>query len=369
MNTPVHIVCLDAPSPPDYGGAIEMYYKIQALAESSVPVILHYFDYREGRNAEGIKAYCTKAFRYTRKTFIQSAPFSKPHIVTSRTNKQLIDRLNKDNYPILLEGIHCTGIIPYLKNRNRNIVVRLHNDEAIYYQHLAATTPNFFKRVYYTWESKLLKQYQKKLPAEIIYTTLSQPDADVFKKDYCLPKVFVIPAFVPFQKVTSRTGKGTYCLYHGNLSVTENEAAALWLIQNLFSVSHIPLVIAGRRLSPRLKKAAAGLSNITLIADPEEDLLNTLIQQAHIHVLPDFNLTGVKLKLLHALFRGRFCITNSNEIKSSNTVAIAQTPEDYMRVLKSFMERSFTDNDIVERRRTLHLYNNEVNAKKLRALL
>lgn len=346
-----------------------MYYKIQALAESNVPVIIHYFDYRNGRNADGIKHYCTKEFRYPRKSFLQSVPFSKPHIVTSRINKQLIERLNEDNYPILLEGIHCTGIIPYIKNTNRNIVVRIHNDEAIYYQHLAATTHNFFKRSYYTWESLLLKQYQKQLPAGITYTTLSQPDADTFKKAYHIPNVFVIPAFVPWQDVTSRTGRGTYCLYHGNLAVPENEAAALWLIQYLFSASHIPLVIAGRRLSTRLIKAAAGLNNITLIADPEETVLNTLIQDAHIHVLPDFNRTGVKLKLLHALFCGRFCITNSNEIQSSDTVAIAQTPEDYMRVLKSFMERSFTDRDIMERKRTLHLYNNEVNAQKLRALL
>ena len=45
----LHIICLDAPSPPNYGGAIDMYYKIRALALAGTRIILHYFAYREGR--------------------------------------------------------------------------------------------------------------------------------------------------------------------------------------------------------------------------------------------------------------------------------------------------------------------------------
>lgn len=36
-----------------------------------------------------------------------------------------------------------------------------------------------------------------------------------------------------------------------------------------------------------------------------------LIQEAHINLLPTFQNTGIKLKLLNALFNGRFCIVNS----------------------------------------------------------
>ncbi len=32
-----------------------------------------------------------------------------------------------------------------------------------------------------------------------------------------------------------KPGKGNYILYHGNLSVSENYNAALWLIENVFS--------------------------------------------------------------------------------------------------------------------------------------
>lgn len=346
-----------------------MYYKIKALSETGVSITLHYFDYKKERHANGINGYCEHVIAYKRKPFWQTPGFSKPHIVASRINHQLIRRLNADDNPILLEGIHCTGIIPYLKNKSRKIIVRLHNDEAVYYRHLAKAETNFFKSAYYKIESVLLKQYQKSLPADATYVTISEKDENVFKTNYGLKKVFFIPAFVPWQAVASLTGSGTYCLYHGNLSVAENEAAALWLIETVFSKLHIPFMIAGKPISEKVIKAAAPFPHITLNANPAAQELETLIAQAHVHVLPDFNNTGVKLKWLHALFCGRFCITHGSEMAQSNTVAFARTPEDYMRFLKSFMNRAFTEVDVAERQQQMLPYNNKTNAQLLNARL
>lgn len=369
MNKPLHIVCLDAPAPPDYGGAIEMYCKIKALAEHGFAITLHYFNYKKDRHADGLQPYCAQIFAYRRKSFLLSPTFSKPHIVSSRINKQLIERLNADDFPVILEGIHCTGIMPYLKNKERKIVVRLHNDEAIYYQHLAIAESNFFKRSYYAIESKRLRHYQSKLLPNAWYAALSDSDEQYFKKDYGLKQVFVVPAFIPWQQLTSLAGRGSYCLYHGNLAIAENESAARWLIQNIFSKFQIPFVIAGKNISQHLIKDAAAYQNISFNNHPTDVELEALIQHAHIHVLPGFNQTGVKLKLLHALFCGRFCITNNQEPGNSTTLAVAQTPEDYMRILKSFMDKSFTETDRMERQETLRLYNNQVNAEKLSAHL
>lgn len=365
----LHIVCLDAPSPPDYGGAIDMFYKIKALAETGTKITLHYFDYKQGRNADGLKQYCEQVFPYRRKSFFQNPTFSKPHIVASRINQHLIERLNADDFPVLLEGVHCTGIIPYLKKQARKITVRLHNDEAVYYSHLANAETNFFKRSYYAIESLLLKRYQKNLPAAVAYAAISESDTAVFKNDYGLKNVFFVPAFVPWQMVTSLAGKGTYCLYHGNLSVAENEAAALWLIENVFSQLDAPFVIAGKDIPAGITKAVARFKHINLKPNPTQQELDKLIQEAHIHVLPDFNNTGVKLKLLHALFCGRFCITNNTEIKSSDTVAFAQTPQDYMGFLKSFTAQEFTTAHIAGRKALLQAYSNQANAQQLKAHL
>jgi len=369
VGVKVHIVCLDAPSPPDYGGAMEMFHKIKALAEAGTKITLHYFDYKRERNTNGLEQYCEKIIAYKRKPVLNAATFSKPHIVASRINKQLIEQLNTDDHPILLEGIHGTGIIPFLKNRHRKIAVRLHNDEAVYYRHLAKTETNFFKKSYYAIESFLLKQHQQTLPQQALCLAITTADANAFKATYRLNHVFVLPPFLPWQQVSSQPGSGTYCLYHGNMSVAENEATAIWLIQQVFSTSLVPFVIAGKNISKTLQKAAAPFQNIRLQSNPAEDELNELIQQAHIHVVPDFNATGVKLKLLHALFCGRFCITNSRAVACNSTIAFAKTPQDYMGFIKSFINQRFSEAAVAEREGALRQYNNNENARLLSAYL
>jgi hypothetical protein len=342
-----------------------MHYKIKALAEAGVKITLHYFDYKSGRNADDLKLDCEAVFAYRRKSLLYTLHFSKPHIVASRINQQLIERLNTDNNPILLEGVHCTGIIPLLKGGKRKIIARLHNDEAVYYKHLAKVECNFFNKLYYIRESLLLKRFQNNIAQDITYIAISKHDAHLFTNRFGFRNVRYVPAFTPWQEVTSLAGNGNYCLYHGNLSVAENEAAALWLIETVFSVLTISLIIAGKNISNKVKSAAAPYQHIHLKTNPDDSEMTQLIREAQVHVLPNFNNTGIKLKVLHALFCGRFCITGSSEIQSSDTVACAHTAQDYIGFLKNFMSREFTEVDRAQRKEQLLIYNNQQNARLL----
>jgi hypothetical protein len=281
----------------------------------------------------------------------------------------LIARLNADNHPILLEGVHCAGIIPYLIKTERNIVVRLQNEEAIYYKRLAETESNFFKSSYYRLESHLLKKYQHTLLKSIWYAAVSQRDIDLFRHQYALQQIALIPSFTPWQEASPLSGKGTFCLYHGNLTVAENKKAALWLIRRVFSQLKVPFCIAGKNIPETLKRAAKHFDHISFVSNPDELVMAKLIREAHIHVLPDFNDTGLKLKLLHALFMGRFCVTNKPNLPASSTVAVAHTPEDYIQSINKLMQRDFDAESVAERGHVLRFYSNEQNADKLNALL
>jgi hypothetical protein len=368
LNEVLHIVCLDAPSPPDYGGAIDMYYKIVALAATGKKIILHYFDYGD-RNIDGLKSYCEEIFAYQRSSFLRF-PSSLPYIVRSRINKELIERLNKDRSPILLEGIHCSGILPYLEEQER-VVVRMHNEEACYYKNLANSERNVFKRAYYELESSLLKKYYRKLPKDIKLACLSESDRSVFETNYGFERAEFIPCFIPWQNITSAEGKGKYCLYHGNLSVSENEAAAVWLIEHVFSKLPVDFVIAGKQASQSLRASVKEYKHISLVSDPSDEEMSRLISNAHIHLLPSMNTTGVKLKLLHALFEGRFCITNTNGVKGAGIsagVIVIDNHMDYIKTIKELFEKEFSADDKKNRQQLLSVYNNVANAKKISAL-
>jgi glycosyltransferase involved in cell wall biosynthesis len=371
MSDFIHIVCLDTPAPPNYGGAIDMYYKITSLAALGKKIILHYFDYKPGRNAEGLEPYCIEIHAYKRKTFAGSLFLSTPYIIGSRINNTLVKRLNEDDYPILLEGLHCCGILPYLNNPRR-VVLRMHNDEPNYYQSLASLETNPFKKIYFLREASLLKRYQTRLQKDLKIACLSETDIAALKSEYGFSNLYFISCFISWQSVKSKEGKGNYCLYHGNMAVSENEAAARWLINNVFSKSSIPFVIAGNGVSNKLATAVQQYKNIRLIPQPPMDELNALIRDAHINILPSINNTGVKLKLLHALFEGRFCVTNTNGIKGSrisSNVHVANEPIEYIQLIQQLFAKDFTQQDILERKGILATYSNPLNAQKLSALM
>ncbi len=41
MDLHLHIIAFDIPFPPDYGGVIDVYYKIKTLSEAGVRIHLH----------------------------------------------------------------------------------------------------------------------------------------------------------------------------------------------------------------------------------------------------------------------------------------------------------------------------------------
>lgn len=368
MDRHLHIVCLDLPWPADYGGAIDMFCRIEALYRAGIKIHLHYFSYNQRGNTDELTRYCESIHAYERKTGRKGLSLRLPYIVASRINNKLINSINKDEYPVLLEGIHCTGIIPYL-NKNKKIIIRLHNDEKEYYRQLATSTNNFFKRLYFKRESRLLNKYQQSLPQYCSYACISKKDVETFQSKYKLKNVFFLPAFIPYKGVDVGEAAGNFCLYHGNLSVPENEKAVVWLISDVFSKIKVPLVITGKNPSNFLTKMAYKYRHINLVANPSDSELKDLIRKAHINVLPAFSDAGVKIKLLHALFEGRHCITNDTMVAGTELEAachVAVNANAFASAIMQLQHQPFTAEEITLRKKLLgDIYNNEKNVEQL----
>ncbi|HEY0751652.1 MAG TPA: mannosyltransferase, partial [Chitinophagaceae bacterium] len=201
MTNSLHIVCLDAPSPPNYGGAIDMYYKIEALAATGTKIILHYFDYKKDRNCLGLDHICQEVHAYKRFGNLLEHLKRTPYIISSRINNDLIKRLNQDDLPVLFEGLHTTGILPYLKNKSRRILVRMHNNEGTYYRQLAKTEVNFYRKLYYKLESIKIDNYQNGLDKNTPLACISVEDEREFKSKG-FTNTFHLPAFIPYSNVS-----------------------------------------------------------------------------------------------------------------------------------------------------------------------
>jgi len=144
----LHIITHDVPWPADFGGVIDQFYKIKTLYQYGVKIHLHCFVNKRPPQDE-LKKYCETVYYYKRHTGIGHFSFSIPYIVSSRKNDELLKNLSKDNYPVLMEAIHCSYYLYAGELTNRIALLRLHNAEFEYYHHLAMHEKNVFKKHYF----------------------------------------------------------------------------------------------------------------------------------------------------------------------------------------------------------------------------
>ncbi|HQO50135.1 MAG TPA: glycosyltransferase family 1 protein, partial [Bacteroidales bacterium] len=101
----LHIVSFDVPWPANYGGVIDVFYKLRALALKGIKIHLHAFEYGREQAAE-LEKYCVSVNYYKRDLSKKNLFTNLPYIVSSRNSSELTENLLNDNYPILLEGLH-----------------------------------------------------------------------------------------------------------------------------------------------------------------------------------------------------------------------------------------------------------------------
>jgi hypothetical protein len=364
----LHIICLDVPYPMDYGGVFDLFCKIKTLHKLNIKIHLHCFEYGRGQQPE-LNNYCEEVTYYSRQEGHKGFSHRLPYIVCSRSNKELLQNLLNDDHPVLLEGVHCSYLLNDDRFAQRKIFLRLHNIEYKYYRELFRTERSVAKKLYYWHESNVLKRYEKKVASKVFIISVSQQDADYYQKEFHAQRIEQLPVFLPFDKLECKPGTGCFCLYHGNLSVAENEAAVTWLLKKVFNDIPVPFVVAGKNPSARLRRLVEQNAHACLVTNPSQEEMHDMITKAQINILPSFNSTGIKLKLLNALYNGRHCIVNNNAVANTgletacNIAADAQASKELIHAL---YERPFSYEQISQREKLLDTqFDNEKNGLQL----
>ena len=104
LDRKLHIISLDIPYPADYGGVIDIFYKLRSLHEAGVEITLHCFQYGNRTPQAELKKYCKDVFYYPRLTGWKGLDMTLPYIISSRRSKDLLANLVQDDAPILFEG-------------------------------------------------------------------------------------------------------------------------------------------------------------------------------------------------------------------------------------------------------------------------
>ncbi len=365
MNKRLHIVSFDVPYPANYGGVIDVFYKIKALSKLGVEIYLHAFNYGKEEQKE-LNKYCKQVLYYQRNSFFKSFISKTPFIVKSRGNKQLVHNLKEIPEPILFDGLHTTYVLNLDEFKNQKTYVRAHNIEHHFYEGLKKSEKNIFKKIFYRLETSKLKKYEQILKNVDGVFSISPYEQTYFLKKYG-NKSHYIPVFHQSEIKTYSAPKGKNILFHGNLLVSENKSAAIFLIE-VYKNSSFDLVIASNYKSKRISKKINKHKNIHFTKINSQQELNQLFKNAHINVLPTFQQTGIKLKLLNALHKGRFIIANDYMVKDTGLESLterANTKEEFLNSSKKLFELEFTEVYMKQRTKVLENFHPKTSAKKM----
>ena len=358
MNNDLHIVSFNVPWPANYGGVMDVFYRLRALSRAGLRIHLHCYTYGRPAAPE-LEALCAEVHYYRRDMSPLRQLDSRPFIVSSRCSKELKKRLLQDRYPILLEGLHCCSLLEDESLlQGRTVMVRAHNIEADYYSRLAHSERHLLRRAYLALDAAKIKRYEPVLQRAAAVSAISEADRLGLLQMGCR-EVRLVTGGHPYDQVTASAGRGNYALYHGQLSVAENIRAVEWLITNVFSGSDHRLVVAGLNPAASLRRLVERHPNVSLVDSPDDATMQRLVADAQVNILRTDQPTGMKIKLLHTLFCGRHCLVNSPMVIGTglgDLCCVADSAEAMRGELNRLMQTDFTATDAVLRADRLSPY-------------
>ena len=368
----LHVISPDLPFPLNRGEALDTFYLIENLSQLGMHIHLHAFT-SSRVSYESLEGICESVRYYAKKKSLRPLPVKYPQSVSSRALDDLLVNLLGDEAPILFIGNTTTYFLGHPDLSQRVKMVRMHNLEWEHYYQLAQQEPNILRRKYYSAESRLLKEWESMLEYADLILPIS-PKGTAYMKGLYPKKTQFLPAFHPFEQVSSIAGQGGYCLFHGNLGMDDAHESVLFLIEEVFQyMPDIPLIVAGADPQPEIIEAISAFNHIVLRPNPGEHEMMDLLHQAHIHVLPTLRSASVKHKLIHSLFTGRFVMVNPYMINQTGlefSTIVADDAVSFRGQIRAYWEQPFTEIEIAQRKATLSpTYNNFLNAQRLSSLL
>lgn len=366
----IHIVSLDVPFPPDYGGMFDIYYKCRTFKELGIRVILHCFEYGRGTGHD-FTGIADEVYYYPRKKSVAALFSTTPFIVATRRSKALTERLLADNLPILIEGDHCAGLLQDRRFDKRLRILRVHNIEWKYYAALAGATSSWLKKIFFLTESSKLRSFESTCLRADLLLCVSKTELVYYQQRHENAHFWEVN--VDFNRLPENQPEtGDFALFQGNLSVSENQQAIRWILQQWKEQQiDMPLVIAGKNPGSAFQAEMDAHPFVKTVISPNMAEMDRLIRTAAVNLLITFQATGIKLKLIHALFQGNRCIVNPEMVEGTSLAPYCEIVKDgkeLSKALKTTVAASIPNRqerlDFLKRH-----FDNVANAREVIALI
>ncbi len=343
----LHVVCFAVPFPPDYGGAIEVWHRLRALAAEGVRVHAHAFVYGRFQPRAELEALAAQVDYYPRTLSSAVMRGGFPLSVHMRQSAVLLRRLQADHIPVLFEGVQTTAWAKVLEGRR--LFLRAHNIEHQYYAGLAARCSGPAHWLY-TRESAALARYEPAVARRMQMVFAISPADQQWFADQGIRAELLLP-FHGYDHPDLPSGRGKYILYQGDLSLEVNQRAILEVIALAPPRPDRPLVVAGRQGNTRFEARIRALPNIIRHTDVSAEMMMRLIRDAQVTVIHSLHAAGMKLKLFAALYQSRFVAASPKDVTGTplDQAVHTYTPDTLNALLDVLWLRDFDPEEVARR--------------------
>lgn len=342
------VVCSDFPYPADHGGRVDTWGRIKVLAELgwTIHLVVCGKQMPTPSDMDVVYRYVEDIKLCVRRSKMVDLLYMVPMQVQSRNELRYVN-IDEDYDYVLLEGDY---VYPILKNpmiKHANVILRVHNDEAVYFKALARSTPNRVHKLYYHMESSKFNILQKKMLKKVDkYLFISNKEYEIFQTLHPTTKSLFLPPPVTKETFLKSSFKSKHVVFIGSLFMPNNREAIQWYLEHihplLLKEPEYKFIMAGNSRQQCLSWLDGyDMTNVIVYDTPES--LDDIYKRGYLFVNPMQNGAGVKLKTIEAIQNGLPVISTSigcegTGLVDNEHIMVADRPEEFYQRIKLLLD-------------------------------
>lgn len=358
------VVTGEFPYPPDHGGRVDIWRRVQVLAGLGFSVELLATVFRPPESAElaAVRSVVDDVILVSRRHNLTGVFSRAPGQVSTRGWLRQV-RLNASYDLVVLETEAVAAVLDNPHLRAKVVALRIQNDEPRYFRELARSERNWLKKAYYATEARRYRRFLPVIHARVDRLWfISAKERDAFAAAVGFPaaaNAYFLPAPLDCNGFRPHPAGGANVLFVGTLSHPVNVEALCWYLDHVHPrLQLLPgyhFVIAGNTRGTQvdwLRRRVKKLGDVDLHENPSAQALEALYALSSVFVNPAQSGAGVKLKTINAIEAGLpvVCTTVGKQgtgLRASVDVYVEDQPATFADAIRRLLSDPATRRSLV----------------------
>jgi glycosyltransferase involved in cell wall biosynthesis len=305
------VVSPDYPYPPNHGGRVDIWNRIKALKNIGFSIDLVATVKENPRREEiaYVESYVRTVYCCRRKNRIIDMFSLLPLQIKSR-NKLKAIRLYAEYDIVLMESEYTYLILGNPTLRTKIRLVRILNNEQLYFKELCRAAGIGIRKLYYYLESLRFSRVSRLIRDQVdSMMFISRDEHIAFKDNHPEISSVVLPPCLTNQTFIAHCQDSKKVLFVGSFFMVNNREGLMWYVKNvhplLCGIEGYEFLVAGNSRGQDLgwlNELTSSYSNIRAYNSPPD--ISPLYETCSVFVNPMLHGAGVKLKTVEAVQNG-----------------------------------------------------------------